>query len=177
LLGHSMGGLIALEYALSDRPRPDLMVLSAPALGGGSAWQRAVAPILARLYPTLSLPTRITGDMLSRDPAVGEAYLADPLVSSKATTRLGAAIFAAQDRVLGALQGLSVPTLVIHGEQDSLVPTVSSQPLASVPGVERRVLSGLRHEMFNEPEGPEVVAEVIEWINSRITRVPDLGLP
>jgi alpha-beta hydrolase superfamily lysophospholipase len=36
--------------------------------------------------------------------------------------------------------------------------------------VERRVFPSLRHEIFNEPEGPEVVAEVIEWIGSKGTR-------
>src|SRR3990170_4306130 len=52
LYGHSMGGLIALGYALSDRPRPDLLVLSAPGLADDlAAWKHAVAPILARIAP------------------------------------------------------------------------------------------------------------------------------
>jgi len=167
LMGHSMGGLIALDYALAERPRPDLLILSAPALGGGKGWQRSLAPILARLFPSLLVPTRITGDQLSRDPAVGEAYFGDPLVLTKASARLGASIFATQDRVLAALVGLAIPTLVIHGGQDQLVPTVSSQPLASIEGVERRVFPELRHESLNEPEGPEVVSEIVDWIESK----------
>jgi alpha-beta hydrolase superfamily lysophospholipase len=103
LLGHSLGGLIALDYSLSDRRRPDLLVLSAPAIGGGAGWQRLVAPFTARVAPKLRLPTAVKAEQLSRDPAVGEAYLADPLVQTAASTKLGAEAFEAQDRVVEAL--------------------------------------------------------------------------
>jgi alpha-beta hydrolase superfamily lysophospholipase len=165
-MGHSLGGLLALEYALTERPQPDLLVLSAPALSGGAAWQRKLAPILGRMFPTLALPAAIKGDMLSRDPAVGEAYFADPLVTTKTTTRLGAGIFAAGDRIRAALDRLAVPTLVVHGESDTLVPTHGTEVLGIHPLVERRVFPSLRHELLNEPEGPEVVAEIIAWIRS-----------
>lgn len=166
LMGFSMGGLIALEYALSERPQPDLLVLSAPGISGGKPWQRSLARFLGRTFPTLSLPTGIKGNHLSRDPAVGEAYFADPQVRTRQTTRMGAAFFAAQDRVRAALNRLTLPTLVIHGGSDALVPTESSAVLESLPTVERRVFRDLRHETCNEPEGPEVVAEIIDWIDS-----------
>jgi alpha-beta hydrolase superfamily lysophospholipase len=170
LLGHSLGGLIALDYALSERPPPDLLILSGPALAGGKPWQRRVAPVFARLFPTLAFPSAITGDMLSRDPAVGAAYFADPLVLTRTSARLGAGIFAAGDRVRRALPRLHLPTLVVHGGADTLVPTESSAVLESLEGVERRVFAELRHESFNEPEGPGVLAEVISWIERRDQR-------
>lgn len=166
LLGHSMGGAIALEYALSGRPKPDLLVLSAPALGGGAVWQRKAAPILARAFPALTIPNGIRGEQLSSDPAVGEAYFADPLVLTKTTAKLGAELFASMDRSIDALAELSLPTLVLHGAADTVVPPQVSARLAEV--AERRLLAGLRHEVFNEPQGPEVVAQVIEWIRSRL---------
>jgi alpha-beta hydrolase superfamily lysophospholipase len=85
----------------------------------------------------------------------------------KASVRLGASIFATQDRLRSALGGLAIPTLVIHGGQDTLVPTASSETLTSVRGLVRRVFPDLRHETLNEPEGPEVVAEIIDWIASK----------
>ena len=36
LMGHSMGGNLALGYSMTGRPAPDLLVLSAPALAGGA---------------------------------------------------------------------------------------------------------------------------------------------
>ena len=181
LMGHSMGALIALDYACSGRPAPDLLVLSAVPLDARiPGWQRALAPLLSRVAPTLVMPNPITGEQLSRDPAVGAAYFADPLVQPHSTTRLGAELMAAMRRVGGDVGRLSVPTLVIHGALDILVPPAVSEPLAELPGVKRRLLAGLRHETLNEPEGPEVVAGIVEWLRECVgaTAVagPDRGV-
>jgi alpha-beta hydrolase superfamily lysophospholipase len=169
LLGHSMGALIALTYVCSDRPAPDLLVLSALPLGARTpAWQRLLAPVLSRVAPTMLISNPITADQLSRDPAVGIAYFEDPLVQPRSTTRLGAELLRAMKRARSEIGRLHLPTLVIHGGADTLVPTAVSEPLAGVAGVERRVLPNLRHEVLNEPEGPEVVAAIVEWLRAHV---------
>jgi acylglycerol lipase len=168
LMGHSLGGAIALGYLLSDRPQPDLAVLSAPALAGGAGWQRAVTPVLAKVVPTLAMANGVKGEQLSRDPAVAEKYFADPLVITKATIGFAANAFEEIDRLNAELGGLSLPTLVIHGGDDVLVPTSCSEALGELRNVERKVYDGLRHETFNEPEGPQVVADIITWINAHL---------
>jgi acylglycerol lipase len=169
LFGHSMGALIALTYACSCRPAPDLLVLSAVPLDASTpAWQRILAPVLSRIAPTLLVANPISGDQLSHDPAVGIAYFADPLVQPRSTARLGAELFRAMKRARSELDQLDVPTLVIHGGADTLVPTAVSEPLAAVTGVERRVLPNLRHETLNEPEGPEIVASIVEWLRAHV---------
>lgn len=169
LLGHSLGGLIADRYVRTQRPQPDLLVLSSPALGANTpAWQRALAPFLAKVAPKLSIPNPIAGEALSRDPAVAEAYFADPLVITSATTKLGAEMF----RVMAEsdpTKPFPMPCLIIHGGADPLVPPASSAALAQHSGVNRTLYPALRHECFNEPEGPEVVADVISWIRSQVT--------
>ncbi len=169
LLGHSLGGLIALEYTLSERVAPDLLVVSAPGLAGGAAWQRMTAPIAAAIGPKLMVPNALKGEQLSRDPAVGEQYFADPLVLTKSTAKLGAEIFAAMDRTNAAVHSLNVPTLVIHGGMDTIVPPPATAHLASLPGVERHLYPTLRHESFNEPEGPDVVADMVAWIEKSLS--------
>jgi acylglycerol lipase len=170
LFGHSMGALIALTYSCSDRPAPDLLVLSAPPLGASvPAWQRLAAPLLSRAAPGLVLANPISGDQLSRDPGVAAAYFADPLVQPRSTVRLGAELFGAMKRARAGLAGLDVPTLVIHGRADTLVPTRLSEPLGALPCVERRVLPDLRHEILNEPEGPEVVAGIVAWLRAHVS--------
>lgn len=169
LLGHSMGGLIALGYCVAEPPRalPEALVLSAPGLDSSiPAWKRLVARVLSRVAPTVLVPNDFDGAILSRDPAVGERYLADPLNVHATTGRLGAEAFAEQIRVRAALGRLSIPTFVYHGEADRLVPTVASEPLAAVPGVTRRTYPGLRHESHNEPEGQAVIADVVAWLRS-----------
>lgn len=167
LLGHSMGGSIALDFAMSGRPAPDALVVSAPALGGGKAWQRVLAPKLAAVFPRLAVPNGFTADQLSSDPAVGEAYFADPLVITKSSARLGAELFGTMDRILANLGSLEIPTLVINGGADTIVPPQSSLPLQG--RAERVLYPKLRHELFNEPEGPQVVTEVADWLEAVLT--------
>lgn len=168
LFGHSLGGTLALDYSLSDRPRPDVMLLSAPALEAGARWQRAIAPVMSRLAPTVPIPNSFPVESLSKDPAVGEAYLADPLVRSSSTPRLGHQFFKAMDRVREGASRLQVPTLVIHGGDDRLVTPQSTAPLAEHDAIDRRVYPGVRHELHNEPEWPEIGADIVEWIDRHI---------
>ncbi len=168
LIGHSMGGNLALGYVLSGRPAPDLLVLTAPGLGGGAGWQRALAGVGAKMAPTVAIPNSLKGEQLSRDPTVGEAYFADPLVYRKSTPRLGAALFESMDELRESVSELDVPTLVLHGTADTIVPPQSTAILGELPIVERRLLPGLRHEILNEPEGPELVQDIIDWIDARI---------
>lgn len=168
LMGHSMGGNLALGYTLSGAPKPDLLVLSAPALAGGAAWQRKLAPIAARLAPRVTLANPVDGDHLSRDSKVAEDYFADPLVVTKSSFKFGALAFDAMDDLNERMVDLDVPTLVVHGGEDQLVPTASSERLETLDCVERKVYKGLRHEILNEPEGPEVVADIVVWLNNQL---------
>jgi len=145
------------------------LVLSAPGLGGGAGWQRAVAPVLARVAPKLEIPNRLEGAQLSRDPAVGEAYFADPLVYPKTTTQYGSELFRAMTRVRDSVDRLTVPTMVIHGAADTIVPPQASAVLSELEMVHRRIYPALRHELFNEPEGMDVVDDVIAWLDSHLS--------
>jgi alpha-beta hydrolase superfamily lysophospholipase len=176
LYGHSMGGLIVLGYLLTDRPRPDLVVVTAPGLDSTLAgWKKALAPVLGRIAPTLAIPNGIDGSTLSRDPTVGERVAADPGCAKASTARLGAEAIAEQAKVRSGIRALRLPTLVLHGLDDGLVPSRASELLAALPNVERRTYPGLRHELHNEPEGPVIIDEVIGWIRERasITAQPN----
>jgi alpha-beta hydrolase superfamily lysophospholipase len=165
LYGHSMGGLIVLGYLLSDRPKPDLVVVTSPGLDSTLAtWKKVLAPVLARIVPTLPVPTGIDGLTLSRDPKVGELVAGDPACVKVSSARFGAEGLAEQARVRRGIAGLTIPMLVLHGLDDGLVPARASEALASLPNVERRTYPGLRHELHNEPEGPSIIDEVIAWI-------------
>jgi acylglycerol lipase len=169
--GHSLGGLISLGYAVADPPRPlpDALVLSAPAIDSTiPGWKRAVARVLGSIAPTITIPNDFDGELLSRDPSVGERYLADERNQHATTARFGAEALAEQARVRSALAHLSLPTLVIHGEADRLVPTAASESIAALPGVTRLTYPELRHETHNEPEGRTVIEDVIAWLRETV---------
>ena len=169
LLGHSMGGLIALSYALSERPGPDLLALSAPALGANIPGPlRALTPLLARLAPRLSVPSPIKGEMLATDPAVGEAYFADPLIVRVVTPALGLGLLRQMQWANENLTRLAVPTLVMHGADDPLVPPRSTRPFADLALATRRTYPALRHEIFNEPARFAILQDLSDWLTEQL---------
>jgi alpha-beta hydrolase superfamily lysophospholipase len=128
-----------------------------------------LTPIVGRILPTLSVPTGIDGSTLSRDPSVAAKAAADPLCVSTGTTRFGAEGVREQRRVRSmAADGLGRPTLVLHGLDDRLVDPSASEPFEKAPMTERRTYPGLRHELHNEPEGPEIVEAIIAWLRDQV---------
>ncbi len=170
LFGHSLGGLVSLGYVLDGRAWPDLLVLSAPAIGATiPLWQRALVGSLRRVAPGLLLSNRLDTGVLASDPAVGERYLADPLNQHKSTVRFAHAAFGEQRRVAAALDRLSLPTLVVHGGDDRLVPTHTSAALDGRPGVTRRVYPDTRHEIHNEPMARQEIDDIVAWVRDRVS--------
>ena len=173
LYGHSVGGLLVCDYLRDpERPQPDLVVLSAPALGDRvSPLVRNAAPTLARVAPSLRLRNPMEPEEISRDPAVAAAYAADGLVERRTSIRLGAFAAAAQERVnewIEALSRFPVPALVLHGADDTIVPPESTEALGRLEGVERRLLPGVRHEPHSDPDWPAIVDSVAAWIVARL---------
>lgn len=172
LMGHSLGGLVSATYLVSDRPQPDLGVLSAPALAADvPGWQRIAAPTLGTIVPKLKIPADFDGEVLSRDPEVQRAYEHDPLRVPHSTARLGREIFSAMKETRSSIDRLDVPTYVLHGSADTLVPPSASAFLADHPQVERRVWDDLRHECLNEPERDEVIGEIVTWLDGQLANV------
>lgn len=169
LLGHSFGGLVCLRYAVDGREPPRALVLSAPALDADiPAWKRWAARGAGTVLPGYRIPNDLRPEQLSRDPAVGEAYLADPLVSRSTSARFALESLRAMEEVRSRLRALRIPTLVLHGGADTIVPPQATAPLAELPTVDRLLYPALRHEILNEPEGEQVLETVVAWLRDHL---------
>ncbi len=178
LFGHSLGGMISLGYVLDGRARPDFLVLSAPAIGASiPLWQRLLVGSLRRVAPGMLLSNRLDTDVLSSDPEVRARYVADPLNQHKSTVRFAHAAFGEQRRVAASLDRLALPTLVVHGALDKLVPTETSATLDGRPGVTRRVYPDTRHELHNEPVATRELDDIVAWVRDRVSHMPAVPSP
>lgn len=177
LYGHSMGGLIALGYVLAETPRPlpDLLVLSAPGIEDDLAsWKHRAAGLLGRLVPGVRIANGIATEARAANPDPDAPMGPDPLSLDTTTARMGAAGFAEQDRVrarLAAMTAMPVPTYVLHGADDPIVPVQSSEAIGRLAGVTRRVHEGLRHECHHEASHADVLAEVAAWLDARLAEL------
>jgi alpha-beta hydrolase superfamily lysophospholipase len=170
LLGHSMGGLVAARLvaaALATR-QVDALVLSSPALAADmSLLQKGLLALLGPLLPNLALGNGLQPAWVSRDPAVVRAYVADPLVHDRITPRLARFIIDGGASVRQWAPRWTLPTLLLWAGSDRCVaPAGSAAFAAAAPAavVQARCFDDLAHEIFNEPERDQVLAELLGWL-------------
>jgi acylglycerol lipase len=177
VLGHSMGGLIAIHYLLSHASGVDGAVLSSPALGILNEPPRVlrwVARILSWIAPRTSFQSNVAPELLSRDPAVGRAYADDPLVHRRASVRFFTEFKRAIRNAHGRAAEIVLPLLVLQAGDDRLVDARATESFAQKVGSERKELqlyAGFFHEIFNEPEKNRVFADLERWLEARVAAI------
>lgn len=170
LLGHSMGGLIAAIWMLENQEALAGAILSGPSVKVPDNISTAViliGRILSKLIPGAGV-VGLDARGVSRDPAVVQAYLDDPLVyKGKITARLGAELLQAMQRIGTAARRIRLPILILQGGADKLVDPLGARilhGLAGSPDKTLKIYEGLYHEIYNEPERGQVLDDVRAWL-------------
>jgi acylglycerol lipase len=172
LLGHSMGGCVALAYTEEHEDALDALVLSGPlaVLEAASPAQRIVGRVLSAVAPSLGV-VAIDSTAVSRDPQVVTDYDDDPLnYHGKLPARTVAELSKAIEGFPEAVTRFKLPLLVMHGTADRLVPIAGGEMVAERAGSEDKTFKrydGLFHEILNEPERQQVVNDMADWLDAR----------
>ena len=174
LIGHSMGGLIAARAVLDAQTDYQGLILTGPLLGvpiPPPAWQAWLLRALSALFPTAKA-LEIDASAVSRDQAVVDAYVADPLVHhDNVPARTVVSLFDEASAVLGCASQVSLPTLLLHGEEDQLTSVAASRQFIdelSAADKQITVYPGMYHELFNEPEKDDIIRTCLDWIAARV---------
>jgi alpha-beta hydrolase superfamily lysophospholipase len=172
LFGHSLGGLLAVIYLLRHPDTVRAAALSAPAVRVPEVAPqplRAIGALLGRIAPRVGFRSNLDATFLARDPAVGAAYVADPLVHRRASAGFLRAMRQAQAEVFAEAPRVRVPVLVLQGDADRIVDPAGAQDLAArLAGPHELVmLPGYFHELLNEPEPDRaaVLALLERWFD------------
>jgi alpha-beta hydrolase superfamily lysophospholipase len=164
MIGHSMGGMIAARYAQRYGSGLSALVLSGPILGKAEALE-----FLLTLDPIPDIP--IDPDTLSREPEVGKAYAADPLVWHGPFKRATVTAIIRCLQTINAGGVIDVPTLWIHGENDRLVPLADTRTgIEAIRGrdLTERIYPGAEHEIFNEINKAVVLGDVLSFLDQAL---------
>jgi acylglycerol lipase len=174
LVGHSMGGLISAIYLLDHQAGLNGAILSGPSVkipGNVSPITVFIGKMLAALMPKLGL-FKTAPEGVSRDPAVVQAYIDDPLVyKGKTTVGLAAEVMKAMQRISSEAGKITLPILILQGGADWIVDPAGAKMLydsVSSADKEIKIYDGLYHEVYNEPEHPKVLQDVEQWIGAHM---------
>ena len=170
LLGHSIGGCLALAYATRHQQTLAGLMLSAPVavLEAASPFQRLAGHVLSAIAPKLGVYS-IDSSTVSRDPEVVRDYDADPLnYHGKLPARTVAELSNEVGRFPATIPALTLPLLVMVGTGDLLVPPDASELVYELASSDDKTIEhyeGLYHEILNEPERDQVVADLLAWLD------------
>ena len=177
LLGHSMGSFAVQQYLFDHSADADGVVLTGTAaidlLEGALDLDQ---PIDLSAFNAPFQPARTDYDWLSRDEATVDAYVADPRCGFGIDTGSARAMFAGARRGADPAQVAAIrpdlPLYIAVGEADPvngglalLTPLAERYRAAGLTDVTVRTYPDARHEILNETNRDQVIAELIRWID------------
>lgn len=163
LVGHSLGGVIGLAYAVEHGQKLAGLALSGSAL--------VLPPEMLALVDLPEIPVLDVAAGVSSDPAVVEDYRADPLNHLGAMPRNLLEILHELPELITRLPEITLPIQIMHGGADALIPVASLRTIVngvSSTDLTARIWPGLFHEIFNEPSKDEVIGALVQWLTARI---------
>ncbi len=175
ILGHSMGGFIALYYGVKcHNPKIKGIIVSSPYLK-----ERLDIPpsklvfgrVVAKLYPKLRLKSGIKSYMVCRDKEVCRKYEEDELNTSTVTVGWFAEMEKARKYSIENVPSFHYPCLMLQAGGDIIVdPRANKSYFESIPVQDKEfeLFQGFYHEILNDPERERALSKIYEWLKPRI---------
>ena len=181
ILGHSLGGMIALDYGLRFPTALQGIITIAPALGlnGISSTKLLIAKTFSQIAPRFRLKVGIDLEAISRDQTVLNDCSQDPLVHSIASARFGSELFKTIAWVESQAASLEVPLLILHGGDDSVAHPKASRIFfeqLTLLDKERHEYPMSRHAPHNDINYEQLLIDLEDWLNCHVHRAARQGL-
>ncbi|TFB13803.1 alpha/beta hydrolase [Filobacillus milosensis] len=180
LLGHSMGGLIAIRTMQKTDVYKDIdgVILSSPALGMKNGLARPVyylSKVLNVATPGMRFKTGVRSEIATRNEGYNAHDVSDPLFLRKVSVRW---YHEFEKAIAAAFKELAdypdIPTLLLQGGDDHLVDIDAVKEWFNKIDVSEKMIKiyeEFYHEIFNEPEREDVVKDLIHFIDHQIETI------
>ncbi len=173
LLGHSMGGLIALDFAQHYPELIDGVVASSPCLGMVieiPAVKKVLGSFMSYVWPGMTMGSGLDATKISRDENVVSVYKNDPLVHDRVSARFFTELLAAMESVNQQASALNVPVLMQVAGEDYLVNADSSKHFFEKLTLQDKTLhvyDDMYHEIYNAPQDQKerVLDDLETWLD------------
>lgn len=168
VFAHSYGSLVSVSAILQGKIKPDYLILSAPHFNDSyPKFVKNMSGGLSKLFPKLRAPSPVTRKNLSTDKETVENYFNDPLVFRSLTFKFGNEINNAQKFVNKNIHNLKIPTLVLHGADDKIVPIKVSDKISQLDNVKFLKVENSKHEILNQDTRTYALSEIHQWFREQ----------
>ncbi len=172
LFGHSVGGTIALDYALRRSPALAGVILSGAGISTGSASRvlLAINKLISAIFPSFSVNANFDFSIVTRDPRVVKEYESDPLILSALSARFWAECLKTIAWVRDHASDWELPLLVLHGSVDQNMPIEDIKEFFGDLTCEDKELityEGGYHCPYNDLQKEQVFSDIEKWIDKR----------
>ena len=168
IFAHSYGSLVTVSAILREKINPDYLILSAPHFDDNyPKFVKNMSGAVTKVFPKLRAPSSVTKKNLSTDKETVENYFNDPLVFRSLTFKFGNEITTEQKFVNENIEKLKIPTLVLHGDQDKVVPIKASEGISKLENVKFITVENSKHEILNQDTRTFVLSEIYQWFKKK----------
>ena len=164
IFAHSYGSLVSVSAILREKIDPDYLILSAPHFDDNyPKFVKNMSGAMAKVFPKLRAPSPVNKRNLSTDKETVDNYFNDPLVFRSLTFKFGNEITVEQKFVNENIDKLKIPTLVLHGDKDKIVPIKASENISKLENVKFIIVENSKHEILNQDTRTFVLSEIHYW--------------
>ena len=155
---------MSVSAILREKIDPDYLILSAPHFDDNyPKFVKNMSGAMAKVFPKLRAPSPVNKRNLSTDKETVDSYFNDPLVFRSLTFKFGNEITTEQNFVNENIEKLKIPTLVLHGDKDKIVPIKASENISKLENVKFIIIENSKHEILNQDTRTFVLSEIHYW--------------
>jgi alpha-beta hydrolase superfamily lysophospholipase len=169
LYGHSMGGNVVINYALQKEHSLKGIIATSPLLRlafKAPSWKLFIGKILQKIAPSITMPSEIDVNAISRDSTEVKKYIDDPLIHDKISPNYSLTFFKTGEWAIKNAYKLQTPMVVIHGTGDQITDHMASTAFVNnTNGIASlELFENGYHELHNDLEKDKFIETLTNWI-------------
>lgn len=172
LYGHSMGGNAVINYALREQHPLRGVIATSPFLRLAfqpPAWKLFMGRFLQKVAPSITMPSELDANGISRVEAEVKKYMNDPLIHDKISPNFSLTFIESGEWAIENASQLKTPMYLLHGTGDQIIDYKGTQEFANTTDkATLKLYKGGYHELHNDLCKEEMLQDVVNWLNSQL---------
>ena len=172
LYGHSMGGNAVINYVLREHNTLTGVIATSPFLRLAfqpPAWKLFMGRILQKIAPSITMPSELDANGISRVEAEVKKYIDDPLIHDKISPNFSLTFIESGEWAIENASQLKTPMYLLHGTGDQIIDYKGTQEFANTTDkATLKLYKESYHELHNDVCKEEMLQDVVNWLNSQL---------